>query len=126
MLRLWLLGNWREQDAANAEFRHEDRHQERAPQLALGTTEAFEVRIEGTTSRALHRLGARHPFDSVFAPPAGLEPATGLLTRSVVSMIEDTICFSHVKRRNQQREESCHSRSPVCNLMLVASVLGRH
>jgi hypothetical protein len=61
MLRLWLLGNWWEQDATNAEFRHEDRHQESVPQLSLRTSEAFEVRFEGTTSRALHRLGVRYP-----------------------------------------------------------------
>jgi hypothetical protein len=120
MLRLWLLGNWWEQDAANAEFRQEDRHQERAPQLALRTSEAFEVRIEGTTSRALHRLGARHPFDSVFAPPAGLEPATGRLPRLTIPLIEDAIRFSHVKIRNHLQRAPRRSISPFHNLALLA------
>ncbi len=62
----------------------------------------------------------------VFAPPDGLEPPTGSLTRSPVPLIEGTVCFFHVKSRNRKQEESCHSRPPICNLMLVASVLGRH
>jgi hypothetical protein len=115
---LWLLGNWWEQDAANAEFRHEDRHQERAPQLALRTSEAFEVRIEGTTSRALHRLGARHPFDSVFAPrtkqqangrlglPAlieGIIPLPSLLRLRRRSYIEELYREKHLSGREISR-----------------------
>jgi len=36
-------------------------------------------------------------FDSVSAPPAGLELPTGLLTRRFVPLIEDTVYFSHIK-----------------------------
>jgi len=43
-------------------------------------------------------------FDSVFAPPAGLEPATGTLTLPVISMIEDTIYFLRVKGWIHQTE----------------------
>jgi hypothetical protein len=65
-------------------------------------------------------------FEPVSAPPDGLERPTGSFTRSPVSMIEDTICFLHVTMRNQQRAKSHYPRSPVCNLILAASVLCRH
>ena len=59
-------------------------------------------------------------FDSVFAPPAGLEPATRGLTRLAISLIEDAIRFSHVNCRNKEKVELPPSRSPICNLTLVA------
>ena len=48
-------------------------------------------RREATTRISLplgHRIAS---FDSVFAPPAGLEPATGRLTPPFISLIEDTL-----------------------------------
>ena len=42
----------------------------------------------------------RAPFDSVFAPPAGLEPATGSLTPLSVPTIEDTVYL--LARREQE------------------------
>jgi hypothetical protein len=60
------------------------------------------------------------PFDSTFAPPAGLEPATGRLTLPLAPLIEDTICLLHIKCRNQRKEELRRSSSPIYNLALVA------
>jgi hypothetical protein len=59
-------------------------------------------------------------FDSVFAPPAGLEPATRSSTRLAIPLIEDIIRFPHVVCRNKEKEEPHQSRSPICNLALVA------
>ena len=44
---------------------------------------------------------------------------------SFVSVIEDTICISHIKCRNQTKEELSRSKSPICNLALVAFPLAR-
>lgn len=53
----------------------------------------------------------------------GLERQTRPLTRSAVSMIEDTICLSHVKSRYQEEADSRPSRSPIHNLELVTFAL---
>jgi len=66
------------------------------------------------------RFAKESPFDSVFAPPDGLEPPTGF-----ISVIEDTICISQIKCRNRAKEELSRSRSPICNLALVAFALGK-
>jgi len=63
------------------------------------------------------------PFDSVFAPTAGLEPATGRLTRPAIVLIEDVIHFSLCRNRNQQGAGSRRSGSPLYGFALVASVL---
>ena len=59
----------------------------------------------------------------VFAPPAGLEPATGTLTRSSILLIEDTICLLRARNRNRQGEELRRSRLPIYNFALVAFAL---
>ena len=59
-------------------------------------------------------------FEPVSAPEDGVERPTGRLTQSAVSMIEDTICLSHIECRNQRKEELRRSRSPIYNLALVA------
>ena len=40
-------------------------------------------------------------FDSVFAPLAGLEPATRGLTRLAISLIEDAIHFSQLSEQGE-------------------------
>ena len=44
------------------------------------------------------------------APPAGLEPATGSLTRPSIPLVEDALCFLKVKGPNRSRARS-RSRS---------------
>ena len=57
------------------------------------------------------------------APPAGLEPATGRLTRLAISLIEDAIRFSRMKCRNKEKEELRRARSPISNIAFVAFAL---
>jgi hypothetical protein len=59
-------------------------------------------------------------FDSVVAPPAGLEPATGSLTRWLVPLIEGTIDLPSFRCLRPIRSEGRWVTSPRCNLALVA------
>ncbi len=80
-------------------------------------------RREATTRISLppsHRIDS---FDSTFAPPAGLERATGTLTGSSMSLIEGTVCFSNRFRRKLRIEKLRQRRPSIYSLTLVALIL---
>ena len=89
---------------------------DRSARETAGVVTPDKLPVRGQATRK------EHPFDSIFAPSAGLERPTGTLTLPVVSMIEDTIYFLRVKGWIHQTERLRHSKSPVYNLALVACV----
>ena len=61
-------------------------------------------------------------FNSVFAPPAGLERATGRLTRPSMSLIEDNILLMFLWCDRPTKFTEDRSSSPIRNLALAAVV----
>ena len=59
----------------------------------------------------------------IYAPPAGLEPATGLLTRWSASMIVDTIGPLYMSCRKLRVDGRGPFRAPTYGLSLVALTL---
>ena len=80
------------------------------------------VGVRTATKRALLAPDIESPFDSVFAPPAGLERATGTLTGSSISLIEGTVCFSNRFRRKLRIEKLRQRRPSIYSLTLVALI----